>query len=111
MNFVNYEGEWLDIFDVIPGSPSPEEELIRDDAEQRLFDELGKALMKLNPRQQHIIMWRFGFLGPTKTLKELSHELCISIERVHQIEKQAIAILNTHMEQYREEYIIHEGGQ
>lgn len=111
MQFVNYNGEWLDIFDVIPGGPSPEEELLRDQAEDRLFEALAKAMMTLNPRQQHIITFRFGLLGPTKTLKELSQELCISIARVQQIEKQAIAKLNAHMEAYREDYETFEGGQ
>ena len=73
-------------------SPDPQEELI--DAEMR--DEIDTLLSLLDEREQLIMRKRFGFDGEdTSVLQQIGEELCISRERVRQIEAQALRKLRS----------------
>jgi len=68
--------------------PSPEESY--DEGELRI--ELNKILRKLAPREQYIIKQRF-LIHPPKTLQEVGKELCLSRERIRQIQVKALGNL------------------
>ena len=80
-------GDELGDFIEDPG-PTPEEEVILSDRRTTLVRYLKKYL---NPREQRIIMLRFGFeTGEPLTLEEVGEKLGITRERVRQIEEKAL---------------------
>lgn len=76
------------------------ESLLKDDKILNADDEyklklvnkkLYESLNQLNPNEITVIIYRFGLYNkPLKTLKELAEILCLSIERIRQIESEAI---------------------
>ncbi|CAA9280361.1 MAG: RNA polymerase sigma factor RpoD [uncultured Chloroflexi bacterium] len=66
-----------------------------------LVDELECVLRELTPREQVVLKLRFGLgngeadkeVGPAYTLAEIGDKLCMSRERVRQIESEALAKL------------------
>lgn len=67
--------------------PTPEELCIKRDREviiQKYLD------MFLTERQADVIRMRFGFNGRPMTLEEVGRELCLTRERVRQIEARAL---------------------
>jgi RNA polymerase primary sigma factor len=53
--------------------------------------ELAKAIERLNPRMQHVVVRRFGLDGkPPQTLEEVGHDMGITRERVRQLETRAL---------------------
>jgi RNA polymerase sigma factor (sigma-70 family) len=68
------------------GSVSPEEDLIKREANSLV----GDAMRELTEQEKIVIAYRFGIAGgPTLTLKEIGEIMNISRERVRQIECQA----------------------
>ena len=81
--------EDADLADLIPDENAPAPELIA--SRMTLRTSIGKALNNLNDRERMVITRRFGLDGENPlTLTELSHEMGLSSERVHQIEANAI---------------------
>ncbi|MCJ7515842.1 MAG: sigma-70 family RNA polymerase sigma factor [Dehalococcoidia bacterium] len=59
-----------------------------------LRDQLGKTLESLPARERRIIEMRFGLDdGYCRTLEEIGVELCLTRERIRQLEKEALAKL------------------
>lgn len=62
--------------------------------QKALFEELHLALAELKPKQQLVLMHRFGLVtGQPRTLEEIGKLLNLSRERVRQIEAEALARL------------------
>jgi RNA polymerase primary sigma factor len=58
--------------------------------------ELTKAVERLNPRMQHVVVRRFGLDGlPPQTLEEVGADLGITRERVRQLETRALRELRS----------------
>lgn len=67
-------------------SSNPEDELIQREANSLV----GEAMARLTDQEKLVIAYRFGIAGGTAlTLKEIGQIMCISRERVRQIECQA----------------------
>jgi RNA polymerase primary sigma factor len=78
---------------VDPGSSSPEDVLIKRESN----DLVAEAMSHLSDQERKVICHRFGILsGPALTLKEIGEMMCISRERVRQIECQAKNRLRKH---------------
>ena len=70
--------------------PLPEETIIEDGQVRRL----RRLLLRLAPRDQAVLAWRYGLGGePEQTLNEIASRLRLSRERVRQIEVAALAQL------------------
>ncbi len=70
--------------------PLPVDTLIEDGQVRRL----RRLLLRLTPRDQAVLAWRFGLGGqPEQTLNEIAQRLGLSRERVRQIEVSALARL------------------
>jgi RNA polymerase primary sigma factor len=54
-----------------------------------LSSKVDQLLENLSEREALILKMRFGFLGEMRTLEEIGKEICLSRERVRQIEKRA----------------------
>jgi len=90
------EGGDKELHDLIPASkgakiPSPEEEHFRGEETEAI----EKALKVLSPREEEIIRLRMGIAGfsgskEVATLSEIGEMLCLSRERIRQIEADAI---------------------
>jgi RNA polymerase primary sigma factor len=58
---------------------------------QLLKEQVGKVLSELTPREQRVIILRFGIDdGRSRTLEEVGHEFDVTRERIRQIEAKAI---------------------
>jgi RNA polymerase primary sigma factor len=58
---------------------------------QLLKEQVGKVLSELTPREQRVIILRFGIDdGRSRTLEEIGHEFNVTRERIRQIEAKAI---------------------
>ena len=58
---------------------------------QLLKEKIGEVLSELTPREQRVIILRFGIDdGCSRTLKEIGHEFNVTRERIRQIEAKAI---------------------
>ncbi len=58
--------------------------------------EITKALWMLSPYQRTVVMRRYGLDGePEETLQAIAHDLCLSRERVRQIQEEALKKLRT----------------
>ncbi len=70
--------------------PLPVETLVENGQVRRL----RRLLLRLEPRDQAVLAWRYGLGGqPEQTLREIAQRLGISRERVRQIEVSALARL------------------
>jgi RNA polymerase primary sigma factor len=70
--------------------PLPVDTLIEKGQVRRL----RRLLLRLEPRDQAVLAWRYGLDGqPDQTLKEIAQRLGLSRERVRQIEVSALARL------------------
>ncbi len=82
-----------------PVSSSPEHEVIEGDYESRAQTNLQSALTKLDDRSLDIVSQRFLVDEAEKaSLKDLADKHGVSIERVRQLEKAAIAKLRLEMQ-------------
>ena len=71
---------------------APEQET----SEKFRSSELAKAMLRLKPRQQRVLIERFGLEdGKPKTLEEVGVLLGITRERVRQLETRALRELRT----------------
>jgi len=60
-------------------------------ADEARSGELGRALMRLNPRMRRVLALRFGLDGEqSRTLEEIGVELGVTRERVRQLESRAL---------------------
>ena len=58
---------------------------------QLLKEQIGEVLSELTPREQRVIILRFGIDdGRSRTLEEVGHEFNVTRERIRQIEAKAI---------------------
>ncbi len=94
------EGQVLEL--PAPGD-TPEEELEEKDWARFAHDQLEQAMAQLSDRDRYIIRQR-RLMDPPATLKELSEELGVSIERVRQLEKRAMKKIGELCSDYREVY-------
>jgi RNA polymerase primary sigma factor len=79
------------------------EDFVEDPAARDAFDAVGTALLNdhlrtllqtLRPREERVMMLRFGLLdGRSRTLEETSREFGLTRERIRQIESKALAKL------------------
>jgi len=79
--------------DLVPGhAPSPDAAIVR----RGLGVHLEKLMGSLSPREQQILRLRFG-LGETRehTLEEVGRALCLTRERIRQIERGALEKLRS----------------
>jgi len=61
---------------------------------ERLKDEIERALLELNPREQAVMRLRFGLDdGQVRTLEEVGREFGVTRERIRQIESKTLAKL------------------
>lgn len=67
----------------------PDEPLLHDDVRRQLSD----LLATLPHREEHILRRRFGIDGEERTFEELGRELCLSKERIRQLEVKALKVL------------------
>ena len=89
------DGEWIEC---IPDQrPNPEHFLISTERKQHINALINKGLTALNTREQQIIRARYLAENP-QTLDSLSQILCISRERVRQLEKRALEKLRTFLQ-------------
>lgn len=71
--------------------PSSETEIIETDMKNDLSAAIGNAMSSLSVRQRKIIEMRFGMDGnDPATLEEVGYEFGVTIERIRQIETQAL---------------------
>lgn len=68
---------------------STSEEVEDEYFKKSLYQDMVELLKDLNPREQKVVRWRYGFDGPPLTLQEIGDKLVISRERVRQIERVA----------------------
>lgn len=80
----NGETSYLDLLEAVD-TPSVEELLVKSS----LAREMDGLLKDLSPREEQVLRLRFGFEGDPLTLEEIGKLLCLSRERVRQIEKKA----------------------
>lgn len=72
-------------------------------AQKALKDDLKKLLSRLLPREQEVLLLRFGLEdGIPLSLAQIGHRLEISRERVRQIEQKAVNKLKLHRGELRE---------
>lgn len=76
-----------DSYDVLDEARTPEEVCIEKDFEKKRLAILNKEISKLSEKEKIILNGRFY---NNRTLLELSKDLCISVERVRQIENLAL---------------------
>ena len=61
---------------------------------ERLKDEIERALLELNAREQQVMRLRFGLDdGQVRTLEEVGREFGVTRERIRQIESKTLAKL------------------
>ncbi|MCJ7671322.1 MAG: RNA polymerase sigma factor RpoD [Acidimicrobiia bacterium] len=61
---------------------------------ERLKDEIERAMLELNPREQQVMRLRFGLDdGQVRTLEEVGKEFGVTRERIRQIESKTLAKL------------------
>jgi RNA polymerase sigma factor RpoD-like protein len=61
---------------------------------ERLKDEIERAMLELNPREQQVMRLRFGLEdGQVRTLEEVGREFGVTRERIRQIESKTLAKL------------------
>ena len=88
------EGTFADILTEEDSEDS--KDLYRPEMEDvSLDDGLRMALARLEKRERHVIVMRFGLFGEREhTLSELSRSLGVSLERVRQIQIRALQKMN-----------------
>lgn len=75
-----------------PG-PSPEDVAIQQSNEKILL----RYINKLSPREQVVILYRFGFMGTSETLEQIGQRFGVSRERIRQVEKKALEKLRRYI--------------
>jgi len=92
----------IPIFHALPApGPGPEEIAVEKDWEEHQHSMLKDGMSALRERDRYIIEQRH-LLEDGKTLKDLSEELGISIERVRQLESRAMKKLKETMQEEKE---------
>jgi RNA polymerase primary sigma factor len=86
------EGELGDLF-ADPNSLDPETEA----AEAIRARSVREAVRSLPERERRVLELRFGFDGEPTSLEQIGRELKISRERVRQVERDALAALETQL--------------
>jgi len=90
-----YNDRTLTLADMIPSfTATPEQKIIDDNYQGVMQASLKQALALLNARDKEIIQARF-FANEPSTLKDLAVKFKISVERVRQLEKNALKMLKT----------------
>lgn len=90
---VNYEGEETHLQALVP---SVLEDLARQTDLSLLTERFGCLMVSLPSREQLVVERRFGLNEERPhTLEEVSHLLCVSRERIRQIEQQALGRLRS----------------
>jgi RNA polymerase sigma-32 factor len=79
-------------------APSPEDEVVRNDAREQLHSALLKVVAELSPRERRIVRQRWLTDEP-KTLEQLGTAFGVSKERVRQLEERAKRRLRTRLEE------------
>jgi RNA polymerase primary sigma factor len=79
--------------DFMPSASDLEDEVLKPLEQEYVKEQVEKLLSYLPPRQEKVILMRFGFAGSPMTLDAIGQELGISRERIRQIETKAIARL------------------
>jgi len=99
--YVNY----LNAFESIEEMVEKDESIFHDDGvtEEQILSNLNKneqknairkVLQTLKPREEKVILLRFGFIdGKERTLEEVGNEFGVTRERIRQIEKKAFGKL------------------
>ena len=78
---------------------TPEDELLEHDA----LEHVQEMLETMDPREATVVRMRFGLENTEpRTLKEIGEELCLTRERVRQIETEALGKLATGLKDPRE---------
>ncbi len=74
---------------------------------EAIKEKIVKALSTLKPRQQEVLIKRFGLLGETeRTLEELGKEIHVTRERVRQIEIEACEKIKSNLESIWDEGVL-----
>jgi RNA polymerase sigma factor (sigma-70 family) len=63
-------------------------------AETTLEDLTERWLSPLKPKERHVIRWRYGLNGERLTLEEAGKRLDVTRERVRQLQKRALSVLD-----------------
>ena len=88
-----YADRSLTLAEMIPSMiPAPEQKILDDNHQSAMQKALKKSLALLSARDKEIIQARFFSQEPS-TLKDLSEQFGISVERVRQLEKKALQTL------------------
>jgi RNA polymerase sigma factor (sigma-70 family) len=58
--------------------------------ERLQIDDVRRMLERLGVRERRVLRGRYGIGQPSHTLRELAEELCVSAERVRQIEEEGL---------------------
>jgi RNA polymerase primary sigma factor len=87
------EGEFGDLF-ADPEAADPVDKA----AEAHRRSAVQRAVAELPERQRRVLEMRYGFAGPSASLEEIGRELGLSRERVRQVEREALALLERRLE-------------
>ncbi len=78
--------------DLLPDTTAPDPVELTDDSARQ--DAVRRALSRLEERERHIIVARYGLDGEPRSLEAIARELHVSRERVRQLEETALAKLS-----------------
>jgi len=93
---LDIEREGENITSTLPSAvPSPEEQVTASNWQNFQEKQLHAAMQSLSERDRYIVVQRH-LSDPVATLKELASDLGVSIERVRQLEKRAMAKIKEH---------------
>jgi RNA polymerase nonessential primary-like sigma factor len=97
----NQDTEFIDL--LTDDNPSPEEYMMGE----ALRQDIRKLLTELTPRQQEVMILRFGLENnQAQSLQEIAEKLGLSRERIRQIEMKALAHLRRYRDRVREYLVI-----
>jgi RNA polymerase sigma-32 factor len=91
-------------------TPTPEDEVFREEKKRRLEKALGIAVEELPPREREIIRGRWLTENP-ETLEQVGHRFGISKERVRQLEERAKRRVRERLEALVGEYVRENAGR
>lgn len=75
--------------------PDPRAEEDMERVLEQVGVELGPMFSELDARERHVLAARFGLVGPTESRREIANKLDVSVERVRQIQENALKKLRT----------------